>query len=212
MKLTHALIAAPVLAFAVYRLGLRQRALTWGATAGEADKTLPGDELLSDADVVSTRAITIGVAPKHVWPWLVQMGPHERGGAYTYDWIENVLGLDMHSANQILPELQSLKVGDVLFGKPDEAMRVAILDPERALVFQSEDGNWVWAFIVEAAGNGKTRLTSRNRFRSKAMPLPMRLVWELVIDPGSLVMERKMLRGIQERAERLAPEGSAARR
>jgi hypothetical protein len=44
------------------------------------------------------------------------------------------------------------------------------------------------------------------------MPLPMRLVWELVIDPGSLVMERKMLRGIQERAEQLAPEGSAARR
>jgi len=212
MKLKHVLIAAPLLSYAVYRLALRQRAFSWGATAGEAHSRLPGDELLPHADVVSTRAITIGAAPQHVWPWLVQMGPHERGGAYTYDWIENLLGLDMHSADRILPELQSLAVGDEFFGNPGQAMRVAILEPERALVFQNDDGNWVWAFVLEPAGPGRTRLISRNRFVTKAMPLPMRLAWNLVIDPGSLVMERKMLRGIRERAERLAAEPEPALR
>jgi hypothetical protein len=39
------------------------------------------------------------------------MGPG-RGGAYTYDWIENLMGVHMHSTDRILPEYQSLKVGD----------------------------------------------------------------------------------------------------
>jgi len=63
---------------------------------------------------------------------------------------------------------------------------------------------------ARAGSGGRTRLISRNRFRSKAMPLPMRLVWDLVIDPGSLVMERKMLRGIRQRAERLAAQSGTA--
>ena len=62
---------------------------------------LPGDELLPDAGLVTTRAITIAVPPEAIWPWLVQMGSG-RGGAYSYDWIENLLGLRMHSADEIL--------------------------------------------------------------------------------------------------------------
>ena len=46
------------------------------------------------------------------------MGPG-RAGAYTYDWIENLLGLNMHSADQIHAELQNLKVGDVLRARED---------------------------------------------------------------------------------------------
>ena len=197
------LIAAPVAAFIVYRLALRKRAFRWGATRAEAEAALPGDELLPGADVVSTRAISIDAAPADIWPWLVQMGPHERGGAYTYDWIENLLGLDMNSADEILPDLQQLEVGDALFGKEGQAMRAAVVDPERALVFRADDRNWVWAFVLEP-GEDRTRLISRNRFRSKAMPLLMRIAWNLVVDPGSIVMERKMLRGIKERAERLS--------
>jgi len=206
------LIAAPVAAFVVYRLALRKRAFRWGATCAEAEAALPGDELLPGADVVSTRAISVDAAPANIWPWLVQMGPHDRGGAYTYDWIENLLGLEMHSADEILSDLQQLEVGDAVFGKGGQAMRAAVVEPERALVFRADDGNWVWAFVLEPGGEGRTRLISRNRFRSKAMPLLMRIAWNLVVDPGSLVMERKMLRGIKERAERLSRQqaGSAA--
>jgi hypothetical protein len=33
-------------------------------------------------------------------------GTAPRGGAYTNDWIENLLGLDMHSTDRVLPEYQ----------------------------------------------------------------------------------------------------------
>ncbi len=95
-----ALIASVVAVEHLYRRLLRERTLNWGATAEEATWTLPGDELLVDPDIVATRAITIEAPPAAVWPWLVQMGPG-RAGAYTYDWIENLFGLNMHSADRI---------------------------------------------------------------------------------------------------------------
>jgi hypothetical protein len=44
-----------------------------------------------------------------MWPWIARMGPYPCGGAYTYDWIENLLGLDMRSAAEVLPEYQHPK-------------------------------------------------------------------------------------------------------
>jgi hypothetical protein len=95
-----ALAAAATGAAILYRIFIREPVLTWGATAEEAAARLPGDELLEDAHGVATRAITIDAPRSAVWPWIAQMGPSPRGGAYTYDWIENLLGLDMHSANR----------------------------------------------------------------------------------------------------------------
>src|SRR6266705_1916621 len=97
-----------------YRLLLRRPILSWGATGSEAHARLPGDELLEEADGVATRAITIDAPAASVWPWLAQMGPSPRGGAYTYDWIENLLGLEMHSVDRVLPEFQDPQVGDRL--------------------------------------------------------------------------------------------------
>jgi len=132
------------------------------------------------------------------------MGPG-RGGAYTYDWVENLFGLDMHSADRVVPEWQDLQVGDVMRSAEDKpGMRTEILDPERVLVNCSEAGDWVWIFALEPAG-GATRLISRNRIAMKGAAAGQRLGM-LVMAPGSLVMERKMLLGIKERAERLALE------
>lgn len=77
--------------------------LSWGTTNDEATRALAGDELLADPAIMATRAVWVAAPPSVIWPWLVQMGPG-RAGAYTYDWIENVLGLGMHSADQILPQ------------------------------------------------------------------------------------------------------------
>jgi hypothetical protein len=44
---------------ALYFALARRRVLTWGATPGEAEARLPGDELLEDAGGVATRAIEI---------------------------------------------------------------------------------------------------------------------------------------------------------
>jgi hypothetical protein len=182
---------------------LRRPILTWGATDEEAAARLPGDELLQDADGVATRAITIDAPASAVWPWLAQMGPAPRGGAYTYDWIENLLRLDMHSVDRVLPEFQHPEVGEG-FGFGENTMRYAIVDPERTLALRSADGNWVWTFVLEERG-GRTRLVSRNRFR---LPRLRDRIGMLPMEPGSLVMERKMLRGIKQRAERLAAQES----
>src|SRR3982750_2710076 len=147
----------------LYSKFLRQPILTWGATAEEAAARLPGDELLEDAHGVATRAITIDAPPSAVWPWIAQMGPSPRGGAYTYDWIENLLGLDMHSADRVLPEYQHPQIGDG-FGYGANKMSFKLVEPEHVLATQSADGNWVWTFVLEEQ-DGRTRLISRNRFR-----------------------------------------------
>ena len=187
---------------ALYRWGLRERVLTWGATAAEAAARLPGDELLEAPDGVATRAIEIDAPPADVWPWLAQMGPAPRGGAYTYDWIENLFRLDMHSADRVLPEVQHPEVGDEI-GFGSNRMRFEQVEPERVLAMRSEDGNWVWAFVLEGR-DGRTRLISRNRFR---LPNLIARVGMLPMEPGSLLMERRMLLGIKQRAERLATAG-----
>jgi hypothetical protein len=187
---------------ALYARYLRRPVLAWGATDEEAGGRLPGDELLEDADGVATRAIAIDAPPSAVWPWIAQMGPSPRGGAYTYDWIENLMGLDMHSADRVLPEFQHPGVGDTIgYGK--NRMRVERVEPERVLAWRSEDGNWVWTFVLEPRDGG-TRLVSRNRFR---LPTLGARIAMLPMEPASLLMERKMLLGIKRRAEALAREG-----
>jgi hypothetical protein len=202
---TLARAAAVIGAVFVYRRLLREPILTWGATAGEAAARLPGDELLEDADGVATRAITINAPRSAVWPWIAQMGPSPRGGAYTYDWIENLLGLNMHSADCVLPEYQHPQVGDG-FGYGANKMSFKIVAPQHALATQSADGNWVWTFVLDEQ-DGKTRLISRNRFR---LPTLKDKLGMIPMEPGSLVMERKMLVGIKQRAERLAAEQKEA--
>lgn len=179
----------------------RNWCLTWGATELEVIRALPGDELLAEADIVSTRAVAIEAPPEAVWPWLAQMGSG-RAGVYSYDWIENLLGLHMHSAKVLIPELQDLAVGDSQrLGNNGPTLRVAICDPPRALVLRSDDGNWVWAFVIASAGPG-CRLLSRNRIATPDSSVMGRLFNRCVMEPGSLVMERKMLLGIKQRAER----------
>ena len=198
-----ALVLGPITAAAVlYRLLLRRPILNWGATDAEANARLPGDELLEHADGIATRAITINAPASAVWPWIAQLGPAPRGGAYTYDWIENLLGLNMHSTDRVLPDYQHPQDGETLgYGKT--RMRFERVEPRRVLSSRSEDGNWVWSFVLDEHG-GQTRLISRNRFR---LPSLTAKIGMLPMEPASLVMERKMLRGIKQRAERLAADG-----
>ena len=185
---------------------LRQPILTWGATVEEAEARLPGDELLEDADGVATRAITIDAPAAAVWPWVAQMGPYPRGGAYTYDWIENLLGLNMHSADIVLPEYQQPQVGEG-FGYGANKMSFKIVEPKHVLATQSANGNWVWSFILDEQ-DGTTRLISRNRFR---LPRLRDRIGMIPMEPGSLLMERKMLYGIKQRAGKLASQRETAR-
>lgn len=183
---------------ASYPLGWRQWCLTWGAMPDEVASNLPGDDLLPRADVVTTRAIPIQAPADRIWPWLVQMG-NGRAGTYTYDWIENLFGLDMHSAKVVLPQYQNLQAGDE-FPIGSASMRIEVLEPELILVTRVRQWHWVRIFRL-APDTDVTRLVLRNRIAYPDKGPAARICSRVISEPGSLLMERKMLRGIKQRAE-----------
>lgn len=193
-----AVAAAAGAAVALQRL-LRPQMLDWGATPTEATAAMPGDDLVPDADLSATRAVTIHTTPERVWPWLVQVGIGRAGG-YTYDWLERLAGLDVSSADQIIDDLQHLDVGDVIPVNNDgTGLRVTRIAPPHLLQTCTDDGTWSWTWLLTPL-DGHTRLVSRTRMAHTS--LANRLGTELLMLPASLIMERKMLLGLRDRAER----------
>jgi hypothetical protein len=220
-KKTVAAAAVAAGSAGAYMTLLRPALLRWGATPAEVARALPGDEIIPDAKYVSTRAVTIGATPEQIWPWLVQMG-QGRGGLYSYDWLENLFGCEIHSANQVLPDLQQLSVGDKIRLTPSDAavpleLTVAVVEARRTLVLRTPTTVIAptnnlpaasWAFVLEPQWAGGTRLVVRWRSDFRAT-LRSRLMNQYLLEPVHFAMERKMLLGIRTRAERLAR--SAAR-
>lgn len=174
----------------------------WGATEAEVKKRLPGDEQVPQPNLESTRAITIQASMVRVWPWLVQMG-QGRGGLYSYERLENLVGCGMHNADRIIPDHQHLAVGDKVRLSQDENTPyfvVTAIEPGRAIILGGDDPPTSWGFILEPIDEASTRLISR--FRQNFEPTPGNiLAWRVFTDPITFVMERKMLQGIKARAE-----------
>jgi hypothetical protein len=199
--------AATIAALLVFSPLLRPWYCRWGATAADAARPLPGDELVPRPRLATTRAITILAPAAEVWPWLVQIG-QGRGGLYSYTRLENLVGCDIHNAGQIMPEFQQLQVGDVIRLAPGNApfFEVAAVEPPRTLVLKG-GGPQVsgaappsWAFCLDQTGDSVTRLIVR--YRMEYPPgLGNLLIWRGIMDPLFFVMERRMLIGIQRRAD-----------
>ncbi|WP_448811412.1 SRPBCC family protein [Agromyces bauzanensis] len=189
---------------------VRRASLRWGASDEELRMELPGDDLLPAPDLEATRAISIDAAPADVWPWIAQLGQN-RGGFYSYDWLENLVGVDIRTAGRIVPELRVRAVGDVVNLAPTVALTVTALEEERHLVLRGAvalDGtgegapyDFTWAFVLLRRFDGSTRLIVRERYAyltgwAGAMVEPVEMV--------SFLMTERMLRGIRDRAERTA--------
>ena len=193
-------------AAAAYICFARPRQLRWGATDQESDGSLPGDDLIANPDLTATRAITVHAAADQVWPWIAQLG-QGRGGFYSYDTLENLVGCDIHSADQIVPEWQDLKVGDQVKLHPEVGLAVALVEPGRALVLRGgvpmgaapPPYDFTWAFVLQEQPDGTTRLLVRERYAYTQRWAP------LLVEPVAVVafvMTQRMLRGIRDRAER----------
>lgn len=184
------------------------------ASEREGRDTMPGDELVKRARYRSTRAVAIDASSGQVWPWLVQMG-QGRGGLYSYDWLENLLGLHMHSADSVLPALQGLAEGDLVRLVPEgmqpplrfivarmEAPHVLVLGAEGTLESALAAGLPYpsWTFQLVDQPDGRCRLVVR--FQCDFDPTLMgRVMYKYALTPVHFVMERKMLLGIKQRAE-----------
>ena len=180
----------------------------WGATDVEQEMSLPGDELVPDPRLENTRAITIQTPASAIWPWLVQMG-QGRGGLYSYELLENLIGCDIHNADPIIPEHQNLKVGDQVRLTPEDnpAFDVAAIVPDSTLILrgdipspQGKPTTWIWVFYLNPIDEGTTRLILRSRL-DYAPSVGNTLMWRVFTDPVAFNMERKMLQGIKARAE-----------
>ncbi len=213
MKRRWACAAGVAVATVGYRSVLRPWHERWGATEEEAHAVLPGDDLVPDPATQATRAITIQAPAEQVWPWVIQLGA-DRGGFYSYDWLENLFGLGIHSADQVVPGWQQRAVGELVHADaagtggwyvvqvvPGEVLvlkmaNVAAGHPAR----RDEQWRWefLWTFATRDQGDGTTRLLVRERagFGSAATRLLMSPVGLV-----SFVMTQKTMRGIRARAE-----------
>ena len=187
----------------IYVVAVRPWQLHRGATLEEVARPLPGDDRVPDPKFEYTQAITIEAPPEEVWPWLVQIGYH-RAGWYSHDWIHRLLGVagsvddPRRSADRIVPELQDLAVGDLIEIAPEMGFEVLELEPNRFLLTVTEDGSWVW--VLDPIDADTTRLITRMR-GTWPPGLGNALLFGIPNELGSLVMQPKTLRGIQQRAE-----------
>lgn len=204
-RITTGLALSAVAATAAHAAA-RRVGRTWGATLAEAERPLPGDDLVPDADAQVTMAVSIDAPPERVWPWLLQMGV-DRAGLYTHTWVENGLfRLRVQNAGEIRPEWQDLKVGDHIWFVPEGyptprfGPRVVAIEPSRHLVCALGDDPdrliGTWQFIL--TGGDATRLLFRSR-AAPSRPAGMKVV-DALLEPGYLYMNAGMLRGIANRA------------
>jgi hypothetical protein len=186
-------------AVAAYAFFVRPWHLRWGATEEVLKMQLPGDQLVEHPKLNATHAITIDAPVEDVWPWLVQVGQN-RGGFYSYTWLENIVGCGMRNAEQIVPEWQSLEVGDKVWLHPKAPpLKVLAIDPGRAIVLEK-----CWTFVLRPIDEHSTRLIIRGRgeFNPDLKNAVLNfIVWRGVFEPAHFIMERKMMLGIKQRAE-----------
>ena len=204
---------------------LYKRRARWGATDIEVSRSMPGDELVPHNKWGYTHAITIRASAAEIWPWLVQI-VQGRGGFYGYEFLENLIGCNIHNADRIILEFQHLDVGDEIRHHPKlPHYNVAVVEPNRVLVFHTGvDSNTmntteltntipkkyinaIYIWFLDELGNGDTRIIARGRYGYRGFRNALSNS-RFLLEPIAFTTSRKMLIGIKERAEAAVEQSS----
>ena len=188
-----------------------RRRLQWGTVGTEASDPLPGDEFVPQSKWSYTLGVNVDAPPKAVWPWIAQIG-QARGGFYTYQTLENMVGCRITNTTEILPDHQHPTVGEGIYLHPDAPpLQIGIVDPPNTLVLfgsPAETGgeeSWgisTWQFVVKPRADGGSRLLTRGRY-DYSPDWRSRLVFGRVpIESISFVMSRRMMLELKRLAER----------
>jgi hypothetical protein len=190
------LLLALFVTSALYFLIIRPRSLTWGATIEEAGQPLPGDDIVRKPHFVATRAVLINAPASEVWKWIVQIGS-ARAGWYSIDRIDNS---GVPSSREILPQYQKIETGYFIPFTPDQKNGMWVREYRRHeyIVWWDKKGNGTWGWYLTGQG-GRTRLVTRLRTKYD-FSFPW-VLYYLLYDVGDIVMMRKCMLGIKERAE-----------
>ena len=192
MRLPGPFAVAGLVSFFVYARSVRPWHTTWGSLPGELDQQLPGDESLNPRGRLVQHAIGIAAPAEAVWPWIAQIG-QDRGGFYSYAWLENLAGCEMANAGHIHPDWQRREVGETVKLHPATGLEVSVFEPGRVLGLK-DWGN----FVVMPRGPESCRLIARGRIRRGFSGV----FYTLLVEIPHFVMERKMLLEIKRLAER----------
>ncbi len=178
---------------------LRSWQLKWGATGDELASPMPGDDIVRDPSFDATRAVTINSPPEDIYPWIVQMGIN-RAGWYSYDLLDN---LGRHSSETILPEHQNTRIGDMIAMSPDgkQGLHVKDFKQDEWSLWWSKEGTTTWAWGFYPQSENQTRLVTRVRVKYNLFSLD--IFFNLLIEFFDIIMMRKCMLGIKERAERM---------
>jgi hypothetical protein len=184
--------------------------LRWGATQAEVACPMPGDDVVPRAQFNATRAITIDAQPDQVWPWIAQLG-YRRAGFYTYDQVDNG---GEPSASRIMDEYQDLKVDDEIPMWHEShglaiAYKVDSFDVAQWMLWvhrphQDEMPDSTWSWRLDRLPTGGTRLVTRMKQVYRWDALRLASLNLVLMEFGDFAMERRMLKGIKARAERLS--------
>lgn len=192
-------------------------------TEEEKKKTLPGDDLLGSEPnrLRGSLAITVNAPKEKVWPYLAQIG-QRRAGFYSFGWLERLMSFHIYNTLTIVDEWQNMYVGEYIFyhqcGIGSEVKEVKVgeyfttlSDSRHPSKFQGSMAlvpplgvkyfAWSWNFILEDAGEGKTRFFTRcDAVFEPYDGFHKRLVGVILGIP-SFVMCKGMLRTIKACAE-----------
>jgi len=183
----------------------------WGVDEETADRELPGDDLVPNPRWSWTHGIEIAAPTKDVWPWIAQIGA-DKGGFYSYQWLENLAGCGIRNAETAHAEWE-VRLGDAMLLHPRmPRLPVVAVEPGRWFVVHGapdiralrEGRSWVdvsWLFHLEPLSNECTRFISRFRSNSSDDLLSRIQYGSYVTESVGFVMDRRMLLGVKERVE-----------
>jgi hypothetical protein len=192
-----AAVGTAAAATGAYLRFIRPWQLRWGATDEEVARAMPGDDVVKYPTFNATRAVTIQARPEEIWPWLLQIGI-TRAGWYSYDWLDN---LSKPSAQRILPQFQHVAVGDLIPMSPDgkAGQWVKAFEPNQWMLWWDNKGDVTWYWGLYPQDDSQTRLITRVRMHYRW--LSPAILSSLLVEFTDIVMMRKCLLGIKQRAE-----------
>lgn len=191
---------------------LRQARSHWGVRQVDADAARPGDELVPSPRWSWTHGVEIEAPRERVWRWVSQLGA-ERGGFYSYQWLENLAGCALRNADAVHPDWE-LKQGDKLVLHPRiPALEIVRLERWRYFVARAAGDAaaagagkaWAsvsWLFELEDLPGGRTRLISRYRIACSPDLATQLSFGQALLEPIGFAMDRRMLLGVKANAER----------
>src|SRR5215472_7107622 len=203
---------------------------SWGVGARAAARRYPGDELVPRPRWSWTHGIQIEAQAGDVWPWVAQISA-DRGGFYSYQWLENLIGCQVRNAATIHPDWAARPGGELRLHPKAPALRIVSVEPGRALVaymapvpdvqggsagtgepLATRDrapakNRWMtasWLFFIERTGPARCRVISRYRCATSDDLVSRLQFGPATIEPIGFAMDRRMLIGLKQRAERAA--------